>query len=65
MAATKVRDLLRLIKDAGGIHLRTRGSHQTWKVGNHIIVLVVNRLNDEAYKECIVSAKKAGINVRL
>jgi predicted RNA binding protein YcfA (HicA-like mRNA interferase family) len=60
----KVRDLLAALREAGGQPVRTKGSHQTWRVGDKTVIVTVNHMNNDACRQSLASARAAGVKVR-
>jgi len=59
MKVIKVRDLVEILKSAGAVAVRVRGSHQVWKMPNgRSTTIVVNHMNADATRRVLASVRR-------
>jgi hypothetical protein len=55
----KIRDLVSMLRSAGGLPGKVRGSHQTWRVKGRPVTLLVNHMNDDAPHYMVAAVVRA------
>jgi predicted RNA binding protein YcfA (HicA-like mRNA interferase family) len=62
--SVKVRDLVKALRAASAVPVRTNGSHQVWRTANgENVVVTINHMNKDACSQAVRAARRAGVEV--